>query len=247
MVASEQERWGQVSDQSEPSWYLDPLVAGQKRREHQNLIRRWVTDAPGTLLKTDLFEEAYGADHILFDLFPQARSVIGIDIAWSTVRRAKRNCSLAQAGFFVADVRRLALSDGSVDLIISNSTLDHFHTAAEFRQALQELTRVLRPGGQIIVTMDNPFNPLYWPLRWLSRLPNAPFPLGYITSLKGLLRSLTECGLAVTAAEPLIYNPRLVSTALFLALRKTLGTQADAPIRFLLRVFALRGSCRAAK
>jgi hypothetical protein len=39
----------------------------------------------------------------------------------------------------------------------------------------------------------------------------------------------------------LIHNPRLVSTALFMALRRTLGRRADGPIRFLLGSFERLG------
>lgn len=238
-VRDNDRQWEDVAERQEPSWYLDPLVARQKKQANQDLIRKWSEGCTvQTLLKTDLFEEAYGDDQILFDLFPRACRSVGIDVAETTVRRAKSRSPLPQALFMASDVRRLALRGNTLDLVISNSTLDHFDTPAEFHTALGELARVLRPGGILIVTLDNVRNPLYPLLRWVSRRGRAPFQMGYTTSETGLVRSLEQAGLEVTDTGTLIHNPRLLSTLLFLGLRRLLGKHADAPIRALLKLFA---------
>src|SRR5262249_42779117 len=104
--------------------------------------------------------------------------------------------------------------------------------------ALAELARVLRPGGRLVVTMDNPHNLLYQPLRWASRFGWAPYPLGYTTSLGALAKGLEAAGLEVQEVTTLIHNPPGVSTLLFLGLRRLLGPRADGPIRGALRLFA---------
>ena len=43
----------------------------------------------------------------------------------------------------------------------------------------------------------------------------------------------------MTATDHLIHNPRVLSTALFLALRRLLGSRADRPVALLLRVCGL--------
>lgn len=231
--------WEEIAHKSDPSWYLDPVVAEQKRRVHQNLIRDWTGDLrPECVLKTDAFEEAYGDDQILFDLFPTARTVVGIDLSFSTAARARSRCRCAPPHFIAGDVLNLPLSSNSVDLIVSNSTLDHFSSAEEFHVALRELYRVLRPGGRLIITMDNLSNPLYRLLRLVSRTSWSPFPLGYTTSGAGLEKSVTETGLEVMATSAIMQNPRLISTALFLALRRLLRKHADTPVRLLVRLFA---------
>jgi len=231
-------RWEYIAHKSNPSWYLDPIVAEQKRRVHQELARAWAGEYPQCVLKTDVFEEAYGADQILFDLFPAARCVIGIDLSFSTVARARSNCCCAPPYFVAGDVRSLPLQSDSVDLIVSNSTLDHFGSGTEFRASLKELYRVLRPGGRLIITMDNLSNPLYRLLRLLSSLPWSPYPLGYTTSRAGLISSLEDTGMEVIATGTLMHNPRVVSTVLFLALRRVLRERADTPVRLLVRLFA---------
>ena len=246
-LPAEAKPWDEVASEPSPSWYLDPLVAAQKRAVHLELIDRWIAGVPRLLLKTDLFEEAYGSDQLLPDLRSRCGMAIGLDISAETVRRARahmkpRECDgLLVSDLLVSDLRRLAVPSDSVDLVISNSSLDHFRSEAEVRAALAELARILRPGGQLIVTADNPVNPLYWPLRWLSRIGGAPFPLGYTPTAGGLVRRLRESGLEVTATACLIHNPRGISTLLFLALRRSLGARADRPVQALLRMFARLG------
>ncbi len=232
--------WDQLAERSAPSWYLDPLVGRQKRQVYQDLIRRWVDGfRPRTVLKTDVFEEAHGADQILFDLLEDMPLAVGMDVAYATVAKARLRCPTAGAGFFVGDVRRLPLASDSIDLVISTSTLDHFDTAEEFDRSLAELVRITRPGGRMIISLDNAYNPLYYPLRWASQRRSAPFGLGYTVSVRGLTESLQSLGLEVDARETLIHNPRLLSSALFTGTRRLLGRHADPPIRTMLRMFAL--------
>jgi len=236
------EQWESVASQDRPSWYLDPLAARQKRQLYRELVRNWTRGfLPATVLKTDLFEEAYGEDHLLFDLLPEPYIPVGIDLSLRTIARAHQKHGDTRACLFATDVRRLGLATGTVDLILSNSTLDHFATRGEFTAAMAELARVLRPGGRLVIALDNPMNPLYFPLRWLSSRRSAPFPLGYTTTPGGLAHSLEGAGLEVLASGGLIHNPRIVSTLLFLGLRRLLGRRADAPIGFLLQTFAQLG------
>jgi len=234
--------WERAGSMPSPSWYLDRLVAEQKRRVHQELIRRWTRGvAVSRVLKTDAFEEAHGDDQILFDLFPDAAFTMAVDLAWQTAHRAQAKCGNPNVHFLVGDVRCLGVRCQSVDVIVSTSTLDHFDSRQDLSAALAELRRVLRPGGVAIVTLDNSENPLYAPLRWASRRGWAPYALGYTTSLSGLVRHLEEAGLEVVATDTLVHNARLISTVLFLTLRRVLGRRADVPIRWLLKAFAVLG------
>lgn len=234
--------WQSVAKRPHPSGYLDVLVARQKREAHLELVRRWTRGLnPQSVLKTDLFEEAFGEDRVLFDLAPGAQHVVGIDIASATTEAARRRAPAAGFSFLVADVRALALGTASFDLVFSDSTLDHFATREELFAALRELVRVLRPSGLLVITLDNPWNPFYPLLAWAMRLRRAPFVLGCTVSRPQLNAWLRELGMEVLDNEWLIHNPRLLSTLLFLGLRKVLGQRADAPIRSLLKLFGCLG------
>jgi ubiquinone/menaquinone biosynthesis C-methylase UbiE len=239
-------RWRSSDAPTPPNWYLHPLVAEQKRRVHLDLVRRW-TDGlvVSTALKTDLFEEAFGDDDFYLRVFEAegageagartASSLCGMDIMWETAHRARRRC-LGRLAVLVTDTRQLGLADNRVDVIISNSTLDHFGSRGEFLEALAELARVLRPGGRIVLTLDNPANPLYPLLRWITRRGWAPYALGYTPSLAQVERDLHRLGLTVVDREWLIHNPRLVSTFLFGLLRQ------PRLVSWLLRQFARLGT-----
>jgi len=224
------------------SWYLDPITAEQKRRVHQELVRGWARGLEiRRFLKTDLFEEANGADQILFDLYAPETLAVGMDVVEDTAHRARAGCPNPAARFLVCDVRRPALKPGCLDLIVSTSTLDHLGSAREFRVCLEELAALLRPGGLLIVTVDNLENPLYGPLRWASRRGWTPFTLGYTVSMRGLTGMLAGLNLEVTGTRFLLHNPRLVTTLMCLALRRLLGRRADRPVRALLYLFSMLG------
>ena len=223
---------------SSRSWYLDPLVASQKREEFQRLITAWSQGSNlRAVLKTDLFEEANGEDQLLFDSFRQVPVVVGIDIDEGVVRGACRRSGGSGLLALVSDVRDLPFQDGCLDYIISTSTLDHFEDSRDIERSLRELARILRGGGRILVAMDNPWNPLYPVLRLVSNTPLFPFRLGRTLSRTQLENCLSQCDLVVLGRETVIHNPRLISTLLFLLLRRLLGRFSDRPIGWLLGVF----------
>jgi SAM-dependent methyltransferase len=216
------------------------LVARQKREAHLELVAKWADKPAGRLLKTDLFEEANGPDQLLFDLRHGCDLAIGFDSDLKIVERASLRSPDGQGICFLAgDARALPLKTGCIDVVVSSSTLDHFEEKNDFTVALRELARVLRPGGVLILTLDNPLNPLYWPLRWLSFA--GPFRLGYTPFPGALRKQLYLAGLEVIGSASLLHNPRMVSTLLFLTIRRILGRRGDAVIRASLRCFALLG------
>lgn len=207
------------------------------------MLRAYADRSPRIFLKTDLFEEAYGEDALFPNVISNAQLRLGIDISVATVQAAAATATAttadSRASFLAADVRLLPFGSGSVGLILSNSTLDHFQKLADLHAALAELARVLEPGGYLVVTLDNPWNPFYWTLRVMSRFRATPFVLGRTMSVSPLVQVLKDCGLEIESTGTLLHNPRILSTILFLVLRRCLGRRADPPIRGLLNLFAL--------
>jgi SAM-dependent methyltransferase len=81
----------------------------------------------------------------------------------------------------------LALASQSVDTILSTQTLEH---VLYFRKYLAECRRLLRPGGQLILTV---------PMQW--RMHEVPFDYWRFTKY-GVLAALEEHGLEVFHLSP---------------------------------------------
>lgn len=223
-----------------PNWYLDPLVAQQKREVHLEWIKRNVQRrSTSVVLKTDLFEEAHGEDELLFSLPFEADLMLGIDLDETTVRRAVSRHRGNSGRCAAADVRSLPFRSGSIDIVLSNSTLDHFEAADDLEISIRELARVLKPGGLLLITLDNARNPFYLLFRAGARRYGLSFRLGHTANRRELARLLENAGLEPLTSDLLLHNPRFLSTLLFLTLRRVrLG---DRVIRALLGAFAFLG------
>jgi SAM-dependent methyltransferase len=204
---------------------LEPLLGestGGLWRLHSDainasLFERWLPAQPcANLLKTDLFDEAMGSG--LYPLFTaHARRVAAIDVAPTVLAAATmRYPELLVAA---ADVRRLPFASGSFDIVVSNSTLDHFDTRDEIRASLRGFQRVLRPGGRLLLTMDNLANPAValrnaLPYRLLHRLKLVAYPVG-ATAGPGRLRFMLEdAGFDVLQTVAMLHCPRALAVAL---------------------------------
>ena len=78
------------------------------------------------------------------------RRLHGIDIAPRMIDEARRKAAAAgvTATFEVGDAQHIALEDASFDLVICNSA---YHWFPDRARAVAEMSRVLRPGGQVIL------------------------------------------------------------------------------------------------
>jgi len=208
------EHWDHVAREWVQKGYSNELLAEHKKKTYLDLIARWadVSNARN-ILKTDLFQEASGPDQFLFDLGQVNSNVIGIDVSQEIVSRAKTRAkaySVDASKYLRCDVRHLPFRDNSISLIISDSTLDHFPGEADIVTALQELGRALRPGGVLILTLDNSSNPTYPPyivFRLWMRLGLSPYFIGKTLSLKRLRRNLDEIGFDVAESTTIFHYP----------------------------------------
>ena len=213
-LGTDSKHWDRVAKE----WSLKSpsceLIAEHKRKTHLALISRWADVAgSGNILKTDLFEEAFGSDQFLFELGKVNQNVMGIDVSFEVVSRAKRQAQhqgVSAGGYICCDVRHLPFRENSIDLIISDSTLDHFSSEGDIGIALKELRYALKVGGILILTMDNKSNLTYPPyavMRLWMRLGLAPYFIGVTLSPAKLRRALKEIGFDVAASTAIFHYP----------------------------------------
>jgi SAM-dependent methyltransferase len=207
--------------------YWDAVGRQWQARRHGELWRRcsdqihylWLGRAAGELrgalvLKTDLFDEAFG-DGLAEWIEQRGNRVIGCDVAFSTARGAfqRRNCKDS----VVSDVRHLPFGSGRFDGVLSDSTLDHFENEEQIQRSLKELSRVLRPHGTLLLTMDNPRHPLValrnlFPAIW-QRLGIVPYSVGATCSARRLRQLLEAAGFEVIEMGAILHAPRVLVVA----------------------------------
>jgi SAM-dependent methyltransferase len=191
-------------------------------RVNAALVERWLPDVE-SVLKTDLFDEAV-SDGLYPALRARAARVVGIDASASIVAAAQERYPELTA--LHADVRALPLADGELEAVVSNSTLDHFDSSAQIDVALRELARVLRAGGLLILTLDNPVNPVVALSKALprARLNRAWSRIGRTTAKQGfvpyyvgatlgpnaLRAALERTGFAPLELHAIVHFPRVV-------------------------------------
>ncbi len=66
------------------------------------------------------------------------------------------------ANLVLADVSHLPFADGVFDWAVSVATYHHIKGKRERQTALNELRRVLRPGGEAFITVWNHCQPRFW-------------------------------------------------------------------------------------
>jgi ubiquinone/menaquinone biosynthesis C-methylase UbiE len=120
-----------------------------------------------------VLEYGCGDEIMAFDLAHTARHVTGIDISDVAIHQAQRTAahkSLANVSFHVDNAEDMHLADRSVDVVIGSGIIHHL----DIQKAVQELRRVLRPGGVAIFAEPLGHNPA---VNWFrNRTPELRTP-----------------------------------------------------------------------
>lgn len=181
----------------------------------------------------------------------RASSWVSIDPNENVVAFARRvvdtELSPALAGRLdlqVGDVTELAFGDAEFDLVVAFSTLDHLPSEVARRRSFEEMARVLKPGGRMIVTVPNRWNLPYtlWSRR-MQRRHAAQFGYEYEFSPLELRRLLRDVNckpvlFASTLGNTLPVRPR--ATALAQRALRTLPTWLGKRMGYLARRAAPR-------
>jgi SAM-dependent methyltransferase len=176
------------------------------RAAEQRLLSRFFPPLAGRrLLKTDLWDEAKNTEILRWAAERGARPV-GLDLSPAIVREAGRVLAGHRPGFAIGDVRAIPFASGSCDLVYSMGTIEHF---PEYREAIAEIFRVLRPGGTAIVGVPNKLDPFLRPLlvHVLNRMGAYGYGMEKSFSARTLRRLMEEAGFRVTATTGILFMP----------------------------------------
>ncbi len=148
------------------SWY---------ERDRQQGYHQMLDDLEVTLVRQygtgrQVLEVGCGTGLILERVATFAQSACGVDLSLGMLAKARtRDLSVAQGS-----ATGLPYPDNSFDLVYSFKVLAHIQ---DIRLALNEMTRVTRPGGTVIAEFYNPRS-----LRYLVKRLKPPTPVSETTA-----------------------------------------------------------------
>jgi SAM-dependent methyltransferase len=97
-------------------------------------------------------------DAVILSRMPLVKRTIIIDLRVPPKRLVPRKSSFVQC-----DATRLAFPDESFEVVMSFSAIEHLPNRDLQRLWVSEMVRVVKPGGQLLVTVDNAWS-------WLNRI-----------------------------------------------------------------------------
>lgn len=106
-----------------------------------------------------------------------AGRVVGIDISTGLIEQAKH--TYPQCEFFVMDMERLNFAAGEFDFVFSSLTL---HYAPDWRPVLQNIAKVLKPGGTLLFSSHHPVK---WGAQSSKTAEGSAVKMGYVRKDSG--------------------------------------------------------------
>lgn len=185
---------------------------------YSRLLNDWLTcDTHQVILKTDLYDEAVSNDNVVSLLDNQ--KLFAMDLSYQIARKAQKRIATpnnTRRQTVVTDVKSTAFRSNCFDWIFSNSTLDHFKYHNEIVLSLNEIHRILKPKGKLIITMDNPSNPLIRirnrsAYGLMKRTGIIPYFMGATFNVSQLISVLKSIGFQVTHQTAIVHSPRIIA------------------------------------
>lgn len=196
--------WADVGER-----FPDLAGAASTRYYADNERRLFSEHFPGLsglkILKTDLWDEARNT-RILAWASARGANAYGVDISEPTLAHARAAFRGTPLRCAVSDVRALPFRDASFDAIYSMGTIEHFD---ETERAVEEMARVLKPGGRAIIGVPNRHDPFLRPALATIMQALGLYAYGYEKSYsrRALREMLERAGLLVVAETAILFMP----------------------------------------
>jgi cyclopropane fatty-acyl-phospholipid synthase-like methyltransferase len=170
------------------------IRAAVQRREYASVVDRIVADNPGTVL-----DWGCGWGLISHELMARGVEVASTDYAPDQPgRRPSAHYPDVEISY-LDDPVKLPFGDGSFDAVLSLGVLEH---VAEPDASLEELDRVLRPGGRLYVyKLPNRFSWLEWVARRLGLEHHGMRPEDRLYTVNSAVELVERHGFSVESAR----------------------------------------------
>lgn len=123
--------------------------------------------------------------------------VVGVDVTPEMLSRARTN--VPQASFLEGDVRSIPAADAEFGVVVCGLAIAHLEDPAA---GISELSRVLRPGGQLVISV---LHPMLACLGWHAPFAGPDGERGFVREHPhghgDYLRAFRSCGLSVAGCH----------------------------------------------
>jgi len=185
------------------------------------------------VVKTDLWDEAKNS-RILRWAAEQGAEVYGFDLSSETLKQAldafEQAPTATRPCFIVSDVRKIGFANDYFDYLYSMGTVEH---SPQYRTAVAECFRVLKPGGRAIIGVPNKLDPFLRPTMVACLSKVGLYSYGYELSFtwREWNRILVETGFRVLDNSGILFMPGLLRMAdLYLHCYTSSGTVLTSPL-----------------
>lgn len=132
--------------------YSDKTPGGQAFRERKEQLLQLLGGAPGRVL-----DVGCGPGIMAGDLVDQGWTFVGVDASKQMVLEGRRRLrTTPRTSFAIADAGALPYRDGTFDIVLCTGVIDRLPGPAS---AVAEMSRVLRPGGKLLISFPNLLSP----------------------------------------------------------------------------------------
>jgi len=132
-------------------WFETPMGRLIKGYE-SDLVLRMLAPTP----KDVILDAGCGTGIFTADILETGARVVGLELALAMLRRAMTKCPGRTFQSVIGDMQRLPFADASFNKAISITAIEFIQDA---KIAVQELFRVTKPGGCVIVATLNSLSP----------------------------------------------------------------------------------------
>jgi ubiquinone/menaquinone biosynthesis C-methylase UbiE len=136
-----------------------PLVASSMPPGNPDDLERELLRKAGRVDGLDVLELGCGTGDLTLQLLARGARVTALDLSPGMVaitrERVDRFAGGDQGAFVVAPVERTGLASGRFDLIVGKWILHH----SDIARSVEEISRILRPGGRAIFVENSAGNP----------------------------------------------------------------------------------------
>jgi ubiquinone/menaquinone biosynthesis C-methylase UbiE len=181
------DEWPEKYDQ----WFTTP-IGSLVRKYESELILSFLKPAPGEMI----LDAGCGTGVFTCDIIASGSQVIGLDISFPMLRRAREKSGGVRFHPIRSDISTLPFRAESFDKVVSVTALEFIDDA---KSAVAELFRVAKKGGVVVVATLNSRGPWAARRREEAKKGHSIFSKAVLRSTEDILSLLPVQGTAGTA------------------------------------------------